>query len=119
MIYYLVVTRISTLLIGITSNYNGNFYCLNYVPSFRTRKKLKLQENVCENKDFWSVTMSCEENILLEFTENLKPVKLPFLLYADLECWIKNISGSKNNSKKIIWRKKEVYFVWFFNVNNM
>ena len=46
--------------------------------------------------------MSCEENILLEFTDNLKPVKLPFLLYADLECRIKNISGSKNNSKKII-----------------
>ena len=51
--------------------------------------------------------MSCAENILLEFTDNLKPVKLPFLLYADLECRIKNISGSKNNSKKSSRAKKK------------
>ena len=44
--------------------------------------------------------MPCEENMLLEFTRHLKSIKAPFLIYVDLECLIKKIKGSKNNSEK-------------------
>ena len=45
---------------------NGDFYCLNCLHCFRT-KKLELDKKVCENKDFCSVTMPSEDTKILEF----------------------------------------------------
>ena len=39
--HYLAITNISGLLRGITSNHNGDFYCLNCLHSYRTKSKLK------------------------------------------------------------------------------
>ena len=39
--YYLVVSNLSGLLRGITSNNHADFYCLNYFHSYRTKKKLE------------------------------------------------------------------------------
>ena len=37
--HYLAVKKLSALLRGITSTNNGNFYCLNCLHSFRTKKQ--------------------------------------------------------------------------------
>ena len=42
--HYLAVKSISGLSRGITSNHNGDFYCLNCFHSYRTNKKLKKHE---------------------------------------------------------------------------
>ena len=39
--HYLAVKNISGLLRGITSNHNGDFYCLNYFHSCTTENKLR------------------------------------------------------------------------------
>ena len=39
--HYLAVKNISGLLRGITSNHDGDFYCLNCFHSYTTEKKLK------------------------------------------------------------------------------
>ena len=39
--HYLAVKRLSSLLKGITSNHEGDFYCLNCFHSYRTESKLK------------------------------------------------------------------------------
>ena len=38
--HYLAVKSIPKLLNGITSNHNGDFYCLNCFHSYRTKNKL-------------------------------------------------------------------------------
>ena len=48
----------SSLLRGITSKHHGDFYCLNYLHSFATEKKLESHKKVCENKDVCNVIMS-------------------------------------------------------------
>ena len=37
--HYLAIKNISGLLIGITSNHTGDFYCLNCFHSYRTKIK--------------------------------------------------------------------------------
>ena len=49
--------KLSSLLTGITSKYYGDFYYLNCLHSFRTKNKLELHKNACENKDFCNVSM--------------------------------------------------------------
>ena len=38
---YLAVKSLSSLLRGVTSNHNGDFYCLNCFHSYSTEKNLK------------------------------------------------------------------------------
>ena len=44
--HYLAVKSISRLLRGITSNHNGDFYCLNCFHPYTTEKKLSMKEYV-------------------------------------------------------------------------
>ena len=44
--------NLSALLIGITSNHNGDFYCLNCFHSYSTKKKLEKHYSVRKNHDY-------------------------------------------------------------------
>ena len=47
--HYLTVKNLSRLLRGITSNRDGDFYCLYCFHSYRTKYKLEAPEKICEN----------------------------------------------------------------------
>ena len=76
---------------------NGDFYCLNCLHLFKVKNKLGSHKSVCENKDFWNVIMPSEDTKILEFSQYQKYDKVPFIIYAGIECIIKNIDRSKNN----------------------
>ena len=50
-LHYLAVKSLSRLLRGITSNHDGDYYCLNCFHSYRTENKLNAHKKVCENHD--------------------------------------------------------------------
>ena len=61
------------------------------------KKKIQSHKKVCENKDFCNLIMPSEDTWILEFGQYQKSDKAPFIIYADLECIIEKIDGSKNN----------------------
>ena len=44
--HYLAVTNLSGLLQGYSSNYRGDFYCLNCFNSYTTKNELKEHEEI-------------------------------------------------------------------------
>ena len=46
-------------------------------------------------KDYYNVVMSSEDHKILEFNRYQKSDKAPFILYVDLECFIRQIDGCK------------------------
>ena len=72
-------------------------YCLNCLHSFATENKRESHKKVYENKDFSKVVMQSEVNKILEFNQNQKFVKTPFVTCADLECLIEKTDECKNN----------------------
>ena len=44
---FLVVKTLSALLHKKSSKHGGDFYCMNYLTSFRTVNKLKSHEKLC------------------------------------------------------------------------
>ena len=66
--HYLAIKNISGLLRGITSNQNGDFYCLNCFHSYRTNRKLKKHERICKKHDFCDIKMPDEDNKILKIT---------------------------------------------------
>ena len=52
--------KLLALLRGITSQHQGDFYCLNCLHSLATENKRKPHRKECENKDFCNVIMHSE-----------------------------------------------------------
>ena len=108
--HYLAVKKVLTLLRGITSKNNGDFYYLNCLHSF----KLESHKKVCEIKDFCNIAMPSIDIKILEFNQYQKSDKTPFIIYADLECLIEKIDGCKNNLKIYPQQKQmNIYYQGF------
>ena len=56
--HYLTVRSLIALLKGITSNHDGDFYCLNCFHFYRTKKALKKHMKVCEYNDYCYIEMA-------------------------------------------------------------
>ena len=76
----------SALLRGVTSKHVGDFYCLNCFHSNSTKDKLKKHENVCKKHDYCFVEMPKEHNKVLKYNHGEKSIRIPFIIYAPLEC---------------------------------
>ena len=98
--HYLAVKKLSSLLRRIASNHNGDFYCLNCFYSYRTENKLKKHEKVCNNYDYCYVEMPSEDNKTLKYNPGEKSMKVPFIIYADLECLPEKVHSCQNNPEK-------------------
>ena len=85
----LVVRSLSALFRAITLSNNGDFYCLNCFHSYRTLNKLKRHETVCNNHDYCHVDMPQEGKNILKYHHGDKSLRVPFIIYADLECLLK------------------------------
>ena len=94
------------LLRGITSNHDGDVYCLNCLHSHTTEKKLKKHERTCKEHDFCSVKMPDENKKILKYIPGEKSLKVPFIIYADLECLLQKVNTCKNNPEKSYTEKK-------------
>ena len=77
--------KLSALLRGITSENNGDFYCLNCLHTFRTKNKLQSHKKVCENEDFCNIGCLLKMPSL-EINQYKKADQPPFVIYADLDC---------------------------------
>ena len=116
--HYLAVKNLSPLLIVITSNHKGDFYCLNCFRSYRTKEeKLKKHEKVCNYHDYCYVEMPDEYNKILKYNHGEKSLKASFMVYADLEYLLEKIHSCQNNLKKSYTGKKANHtpsgYSWF------
>ena len=99
--HYLVIKSISRLLRGITSNHVRDFYCLNCFHSYTTGKTLKKHERICKDHDFFHVKIPNENNKILKYNPGEKTLKVPFIIYADLECICQNSLEKSYTEKKL------------------
>ena len=104
--HYLAVKSLSALLRGVTSNHNGDFYCLNCFHSYRKENKLKKHEKVCNDHDYCYVEMPDKFNKILKYNHGEKSIKAPAIIYADLGRLLEKIHWCRNNPEKSYTEKK-------------
>ena len=98
--HYLPVKKLSALFRGIASKHAGNFYCLNFFHSYSTKNKLKKHIKVCKNHYYFCVEMPEEDNKILKYNHGEKSMKVPYIIYADLESLLEKMITSYNDPKK-------------------
>ena len=94
---YLTVKNLSGLLRGITSNHCGDFYCLNCFRSYRRKSKLELHKKICKTRDYCHVEMPAKGNNIIKYNHGEKSMKVPFVIYADLESVLEKMGNCMNN----------------------
>ena len=107
--HYLAVEKLSALFRGITSNNDGDFYCINCLHSYRTENRLKKHYNLRKNNDYCYVEMPTEDNKILKYNHGEKSMKIPFIIYADLESLLEKMGTSHNNPEKSSTAKMNKY----------
>ena len=85
---------------GITSNNNGDSYCLKCFCSHKTKHKLKRHKKAWENHDYCHVEMPEEDNKILKHNIGEKSMKVPFTIYTDLEFLLGKMNTCHNNPEK-------------------
>ena len=90
--YYLVAKDLPALLRGIASTHKEEFYCLNCFHSYRTENKQEAHKKICENHYYCHIEMPTKNNNTIKHTHGEKSMKLPFVIYADLECLLEKMS---------------------------
>ena len=90
----------SALFKGITSNHDWDFYCSNYLHSFRIENKLKNYEKVRKNRDYWYTEMPKENSKILKCNHGQKSMKIQSMINADMKCLLERIDTCHNNPKK-------------------
>ena len=98
--HYLAIKKMFALLKGITSKHKGDFYYLNCFHSYSTKEKLKKHGNVCENHDYSYVEMPEKDNKKLKYYYGERSMKVPFIIYADIESLLEKINTCHTNPEK-------------------
>ena len=98
--HYLIVKNLFRFLRGITSNHDGDFYCLNCFHSYRTKNKLDAHKKICENHEYCHIEMPTKDNNIIKYNQGEKSIKLPFIVYADLECLLEKMSTCYNTPQE-------------------
>ena len=80
------------------------FKLLSFVHN--RKKKIKKHVKICRDHDFCHVKMPTENNKILKYNPGEKSLKVPFIIYADLECLLEKIDTCQNNPEKILYRKE-------------
>ena len=104
--FNLPVRSLSRLFRGITTNNNGDFYCLGCLHSFWTDIALKRHEWLCGNSGYCHVEMPIKVNKTLKYNHGEKSLKAPFTIYANLECLLIKEQSCQNKPNESCSERK-------------
>ena len=76
------------------------------ISFIHNRKKLKNHQKICKDHDFCHVKMPDEDNKILKYNSEEKSLKVPDIIYADMECLLQKIDTYQNNPEKSYTGKK-------------
>ena len=85
---------------GITSNHDGDFYCLDFLHSFQTDNALKKHERFCNKHDYCEIVILTEDKNILKYNHGERSLKIANVIYLDLESLLTKIQPQQNNNPK-------------------
>ena len=93
------IESLSRLLRRVTSNHDGDFYCMSCFHSICSDNSLRKHKRLCGNHNYCNVDMPEKNKNKLKYRYGEKLLKAPFIIYADLECLPKKEQSCQNNPK--------------------
>ena len=115
--YQKPIKCLTALYKGIASNHNGDFFCLGCMHSYRTDNALKKHERLCNNHDYCEIVMPTEDKNILKYKSGEKSLKVPTIIYLDLESLLIKQQSSQNNPENSYTEKKPIHEACGYSLN--
>ena len=93
------IESLSRLLRRVTSNHDGDFYCMSCFHSICSDDSIRKHKRLFGNHNYCNVDMPEKNKNKLKYRYGEKLLKAPFIIYADLECLLKKEQSCQNNPK--------------------
>ena len=93
----------------ISSNLDGDFYCLNCFSSYTTKNKLKEHEKICNNNGSCRIDMPSWAEKTLKYNPGERSLKAPYAISLDLECTVEKVQACQNSPEKSYTEKKAIH----------
>ena len=98
--HYCLVKDLSRLLSSQVSNHDGkHHFCLRCLNPFWCKESLNKHQEYCGNYEAVTIQMP-EKGTMLKFKNYHRSEKVPFIVYADFECFIKPIQSCDPDDKE-------------------
>ena len=114
---YIAVKSLKRLCRGITSNHDGDFYCLNCLHSFRTDDRLKEHARLCESHEPFEPIMPNEGKNIIRYNWGEKSLPVANIIYFDLEVLQMNNDSCSNNPRRSYTERKVTHEVCGYSFN--
>ena len=102
--HYCLVKDLSRLLSSQVSNHNGeHHFCLRCLNPFWCQESLNKHQEYCNNYEAVKIQMP-KKGTVLKFKNYHRSEKVPFVFYADFECFIKPIQSCDPDDKKKLYQ---------------
>ena len=95
--HYICVKNLKALCRGVFSNNHGDYYRLNCLHAYRTKSSLKIHERLCLNNKYCHLKLPWFYENKLKYKADRKSIKTPHMIFADLECLLKNNNDLKSD----------------------
>ena len=103
--HYCLIKSLSRLLSSQMSKHDhANSFCLNCLNHFPNEEKLKIHEEYCLKNQVIRIEMP-EKGSFISFIHHNRSIKVPFVVYADLEAFSEEISTCEPNQKSSFTQK--------------
>ena len=109
--HYFAVKSTSRLFRGVTTNNNCDFYCLNYLHSYRTENALKNHERLCSNHDYCEIIMPTKDKNIVKYNSAERSLKVANVIYFDLETIQIKQQSAQNNPIQSYTETKAIHEV--------
>lgn len=88
-IHYCWIKNLSALLSHVSSNRTKKLFCDRCLNHFTKLEKLESHRLNCLNQNEYQIIMPTEEENFIQFENHNKKLRMPFVIYADIESLLK------------------------------
>ena len=97
--HYCLIKSLSRLLSSqVSSHKESKYFCRRCLNHFPNEKKLKIHEEYCSNNETIKIEMP-EKESFVSFRHHNRSIKVPFVVYADFEAFLEEISTCEPNQE--------------------
>ncbi|XP_018314227.1 uncharacterized protein [Mycetomoellerius zeteki] len=93
---------------------NKKFFCDRCLHYFSTSEKLELHAMDCRKMNDCAIRLPSEDDKWLEFGNHCNKERIPFIVYADLECVLRKMKPNREDASSYTYQQHEICSIGYY-----
>ncbi|KYM94062.1 hypothetical protein ALC62_15323 [Cyphomyrmex costatus] len=93
---------------------NKKYFCDRCLHYFSSNEKLESHAVNCQKVNECAIRLPCVEQRWLEFSKHCRKERVPFIMYADLECVLRKTEDASPSASSYAYQRHEVYSIAYY-----